>query len=87
MSELPEPSTPEERPTGTWVPSHLDDLVPPLQAHAMREAARRLLQGADQLDGKSSRVTFLPPQSGLCGVCGQEISGPICPDCAPGARS
>lgn len=67
---------------GTFVPAHLSDLVPALEAEAMREAARSLLRKADALDGRASRVTFTAPVRGQCGTCGQEIDGP-CEDCAP----
>lgn len=69
--------------TGTLVPAQLSHLTPPLEAQALREAARTLLRVADGLDGKASRVTFMAPEHGQCGTCGQDISGRICPDCGP----
>lgn len=71
-------------PRGTFVPSQLSDLVPALEAEALREAARSLLRRADALDGQASRVTLTPPASGLCGGCGGYLTSPVCPDCSRG---
>lgn len=66
----------------TLVPARLDHLRPGLDAQALRETARTLLAQADRLDGRTSRVAFGAALSGLCGVCGQQVTGESCSDCA-----
>lgn len=65
----------------TIVPAHQEDLTPGLEANALRETAARLLAWANRLDGKASRVTFLPETGGLCGFCEDYFLGDACPNC------
>lgn len=74
--------------SGTTIPAKLrPSLEAQIKAQALREAAHELLERADRLDGKASRVTFEAQLSGLCGSCGAWITGAICPDCAPRGRA
>lgn len=75
-------SRPTPGPGQTLVPAQLRHLTPALDAQALRETARTLLALADQQDGKASRVTFVAPVSGQCGVCQGFFQGALCPDCA-----
>lgn len=72
---------------GTFVPATLDFLAPTLTAESLRETARDLLRRADRLDDRRSRVTFLHEPSGLCGCCGEYVTGDSCPHCQIGARA
>lgn len=75
-------------PRGTFVPATMHAHVKPaLNAQALRETARQLLQAADCLDGKSSRVTFLDLPAGACADCGEHVRGDRCPNCGTPARS
>lgn len=74
--------------SGTTIPAKLRPaLEAQVKAQALREAAHELLERANRLDGKASRVTFEAQLSGLCGECQDYFIGDRCPNCAPRSRA